>query len=99
MKNREESFLKRLDNKIVKKIQDRAITYFEKREYALPFCSRCHKHRMKTKCSYPLYGSKEGQTCDKILCEYCVHMIDNKPYCRTHAKMIKKGKENEHSKS
>jgi hypothetical protein len=89
MKNREENFLKRLNDETVKEIEDKAATYFEKRDYALPFCSRCHRKRMTTRCNYPLHGSKEGQICGKILCEDCVNMINNRPYCRPHAKMVK----------
>lgn len=91
--SRIEKVLQKLNKKQIKDITDKAVTYFScKRSLSIPLC-RCGKNKSTSKCEYPLRGSKEGQTCDRLLCELCGETINDKTYCRIHANMIRKENE------
>ena len=87
--DRKERILGKLTPEMLEKAQDKAVTYFACRPTAKPQC-KCGKNKMTSTCQYPLHGSKEGQTCGKLLCDICGDTIEDKTYCRVHAKMIRK---------
>ena len=89
--NRKEKIMKKLTPKMMEDITEKAVTFFTCRPSATPQC-KCGRNKMTSTCHYPLHGSKEGMTCGKLLCELCGEEINNKAYCRPHARIIRKEK-------
>jgi len=48
----------------------------------------CGQNTKTIGCFFPLHGSKEGEFCNRPLCDECGVMIEEKIYCRAHARMI-----------
>ena len=86
---RTERVLGKLTPEMLEKAENKAVTYFACRPTAKPQC-KCGKNKMTSTCHYPLRGSKEGQTCGKLLCELCGETIGNATYCRPHARIVRK---------
>lgn len=42
-----------------------------------------------TRCIYPLMGKKQGQHCDRNLCQSHIVWVGNDPHCGAHAKMVR----------
>lgn len=90
MNDRIKRIIDKLPEETKEKVSNDAIVWFECRRQSINYC-KCGRKRAINKCEYPLRGSKEGQFCDKLLCESCGIEIDNKFYCYPHAKMIRNG--------
>lgn len=93
MTNREESILRRLFEKlpdhIKQKVEYRAKEYGVKLINKTPVKCNCGKGKSNALCEYELTGSKANTKCGRLICPGCMIIIDNKKYCRVHAKLTK----------
>jgi hypothetical protein len=49
-------------------------------------------HKSTLLCDFELKGEKDGQTCDRPLCERCSTKIDSKDLCPAHRRLIQNKK-------